>query len=163
MDQQDFKGRALNVQLHKPRPAVARNGVVPQNNSPTKTLFVGNMSFQMTDKDLNDLFKNVNNLLDVRVAIDRATGQPRGFAHADFIDEASATAAKELLEEKEVFGRNLKVNYARPATPRETGGRPSGGRDNGRGDFGGGRRERGGYGGESRGGYGGERRGGSSY
>ncbi|KAK4987894.1 hypothetical protein LTR28_001805, partial [Elasticomyces elasticus] len=53
---------------------------------PTKTLFIGNMSFQMSDKDLNDLFREIRNVLDVRVAIDRRTGQPRGFAHADFID-----------------------------------------------------------------------------
>lgn len=70
------------------------------------------MSFQMSDKDLNDVFKEIRNVLDVRVAIDRRSGQPRGFAHADFIDVDSAKAAKEVLENKTVFGRRLRVDYS---------------------------------------------------
>ena len=51
-------------------------------------------------------------MLDVRVAIDRRSGQPRGFAHADFIDVQSAERAKEHLEKKEVYGRRLKVDFS---------------------------------------------------
>jgi nucleolin len=79
---------------------------------PSKTLFIGNMSFEMSDKDLNDLFRDLRNVLDVRVAIDRRTGQPRGFAHADFVDIASATQAKEALSQKTVYGRQLRVDYS---------------------------------------------------
>lgn len=61
---------------------------------------------------LADLFREVRNVLDVRVAIDRRSGQPRGFAHADFIDEASATKARKLLEQKTVYGRQLRVDYS---------------------------------------------------
>lgn len=51
-------------------------------------------------------------MLDVRVAIDRRSGQPRGFAHADFIDVESAKTAKEVLEKKVVYGRQLRVDYS---------------------------------------------------
>lgn len=51
-------------------------------------------------------------MLDVRVAIDRRSGQPRGFAHADFTDVAAATAAKELLADKVIYGRNLRVDFS---------------------------------------------------
>jgi RNA recognition motif-containing protein len=68
------------------------------------------------------LFREVKNVLDVRVAIDRRSGQPRGFAHADFIDMESAQKAKEMLEQKTVYGRQLRIDYSRePNTdkPRE--------------------------------------------
>ena len=51
-------------------------------------------------------------MLDVRVAIDRRSGQPRGFAHADFTDVDSAVVAKKALEQKSVYGRQLRVDYS---------------------------------------------------
>lgn len=66
-----------------------------------------------------DLFREIRNVLDVRVAIDRRSGQPRGFAHADFIDEASATKAKTMLEEKVVYGRQLRVDYSAQSSQRK--------------------------------------------
>ena len=81
-------------------------------NPPSKTLFIGNMSFEMTDKDLNDLFRDVKNVIDVRVAIDRRTGQPRGFAHADFVDVASAEKGFATLKDKEIYGRRLRIDYS---------------------------------------------------
>lgn len=59
-----------------------------------------------------DLFREIRDVLDVRVAIDRRSGQPRGFAHADFIDVPSAQRAKEFLEKKVVYGRQLRVDYS---------------------------------------------------
>ena len=82
---------------------------------PSRTLFIGNMSYELSDKDLNDLFKTIRNVIDVRVAIDRRTGQPRGFAHADFVDIASAEAAKEILQSKEFYGRQLRVDFSAPS------------------------------------------------
>jgi len=110
LNQQVFEGRRLTVQytVRKERAPRASSG----QNPPTKTLFIGNMSFEMTDKDLNDLFREIKNVIDVRVAIDRRTGQPRGFAHADFIDTASASKALEALETKEIYGRRLRVDYS---------------------------------------------------
>ncbi|KAF2498651.1 RNA-binding domain-containing protein [Lophium mytilinum] len=113
LNQQVFEGRRMNVQYHiqRERPVSTFNSA-RQPNPPTKTLFIGNMSFEMSDKDLNDLFRDIRNVMDVRVAIDRRTGQPRGFAHADFIDVKSAQAAKDILEGKEIYGRNLRVDFS---------------------------------------------------
>lgn len=105
----------------------------------------------MSDADLNALFKNVRNVVDVRVAIDRRTGQPRGFAHAEFTDEESAAAGMEELRGKEVYGRNLRIDYSggglkreafsdRPQRPGYGGGRGGYGNDRGPRDGG-----RGGY------------------
>jgi len=114
---QIFEGRSLVVQFHVSRNNKPRNrDVQRETRPPSETLFIGNMSFEMSDKDLNDLFRDIRNVRDVRVAIDRRTGQPRGFAHADFSDIASATKAKELLQEKVVYGRKLRVDYSNGPT-----------------------------------------------
>lgn len=127
LDMQVFEGRNLVVQFHRIRDNNTKNRDESGNyveNPPSKTLFVGNMSFEMSDKDLNDLFRDIRNVLDVRVAIDRRTGQPRGFAHADFVDVASATRAKAVLSEKIVYGRQLRVDFSK-SIPRRPQGEPS--------------------------------------
>ena len=70
------------------------------------------MSFEMSDRDLNNLFREIKNVIDVRVAIDRRTGQPRGFAHADFVHTKDAEVAMEGLQGKVVCGRPLRVDYS---------------------------------------------------
>jgi nucleolin len=131
---QVFEGRNLVVQFHRAKEnSKTRDGATGSYtaNPPSKTLFIGNMSFEMSDKDLNDLFRDIRNVMDVRVAIDRRTGQPRGFAHADFIDVASATKAKEVLGEKTVYGRQLRVDFSKSGTDSDRGNRSDrGGRDN---------------------------------
>lgn len=106
------------MQFHRPRAPASRrdNSGNYVSNPPSKTLFIGNMSFEMSDKDLNELFRDIRNVMDVRVAIDRRTGQPRGFAHADFIDIASATKAKEALQGKTIYGRQLRVDFGKSGT-----------------------------------------------
>lgn len=81
-------------------------------NPPSRTLFIGNMSFEMTDRDLSNLFRGIRNVVDVRVAIDRRTGQPRGFAHADFVDVKSAMDGMKVLADKETYGRKLRLDYS---------------------------------------------------
>jgi nucleolin len=109
-----FEGRRITVQYAarstSELPVALRND--KPKNPPSKTLFIGNMSFEMTDRDLTNLFRGVRNVIDVRVAIDRRTGQPRGFAHADFIDVKSATEAMQQLIAKEVYGRKLRVDFS---------------------------------------------------
>lgn len=110
---QTFEGRRLAVQRahgQRARQPQSRNEREP--SEPTKTLFIGNMSFDMSDKDLNDLFREVKNVTDVRVAIDRRTGQPRGFAHADFSDVESAITAAKSLRGKLICGRELRVDFS---------------------------------------------------
>ena len=117
---QNFEGRRLSVQYSNPRGSsrnALRSAYSPLRQDrppqpPTKTLFIGNMSFDMSDRDLNNLFREVKNVIDVRVAIDRRTGQPRGFAHADFTDIESAERALEDLRGKMVCGRALRVDFS---------------------------------------------------
>lgn len=115
LDRQVFEGRRLSVQFSVPRATGLRRSTTAPKAPPSRTLFIGNMSFELSDQDLNDLFREIRNVLDVRVAIDRRTGQPRGFAHADFTDIESATAAMKQLEGKELYGRALRVDYSAPS------------------------------------------------
>ena len=105
-DQMMFEGRRMIVNY------MARSTRPDRANPPSKTLFIGNLAFEMSDADLNKLFRDIRNVLDVRVAIDRRTGQPRGFAHADFVDIESAQAGKESLNGKEIYGRRLRVDFS---------------------------------------------------
>ncbi|KAF2278140.1 uncharacterized protein EI97DRAFT_394261 [Westerdykella ornata] len=112
LDMQIFEGRNLVVQFHKPK-LNKRPGREPLSASqPTSTLFIGNIAYEMSDKDLNDLFRDIRNVTDVRVAVDRRTGQPRGFAHADFVDRASAQKAYDQLQGKVYYGRRLKIDFS---------------------------------------------------
>src|SRR5882757_7709915 len=91
-----------------------------------KNLFVGNMSFQTTEADLRALFEPFGQISRVHIATDRETGRARGFAFVEMPNDAEAAKAISGLDGKEVGGRNLKVNEARPksasAGPRGGGG-----------------------------------------
>jgi cold-inducible RNA-binding protein len=110
-----------------------------------KNLFVGNMSFQTTEADLRALFEPFGQISRVHIATDRETGRARGFAFVEMPNDAEAAKAISGLDGKEVGGRNLKVNEARPKSassgPRGGGG---GGFDRDRGGERGGERGRGG-------------------
>jgi len=119
LDMQVFEGRNLVCQFHKAKEQSRDPNKKPYvPNAPSKTIFIGNMSFEMSDKDLNDLFRDVRNVVDVRVAIDRRTGQPRGFAHADFVDVQSATKAREALNGKVIYGRPLRIDFSKSSNER---------------------------------------------
>jgi cold-inducible RNA-binding protein len=106
-----------------------------------KNLFVGNMSFQTTEGELSDLFKAFGQVGRVHLVTDRETGRARGFAFVEMPNDDEATKAIAGLDGKELGGRNLKVNEARPKTSGAGGFRPGGG--SGRSGGGGGRgRER---------------------
>jgi RNA recognition motif-containing protein len=109
-----------------------------------KNLFVGNMSFQTTAADLRALFEPFGQLARVHVATDRETGKARGFGFVEMVNDADAAKAIAALDGKDLGGRNLKVNEARPKS--ESGG-PRGPRS-GPGNSGGG--NRGGGGGRER-------------
>ncbi len=123
-----------------------------------KNLFVGNMSFQTTEADLRALFEPFGQLSRVHIAMDRETGRARGFAFVEMPNDAEAAKAIQGLDGKDLGGRNIKVNEARP---KEAGGGGGGSRGPGgpRGNSGGGGNggPRGGGGGNSRGGGGREK------
>jgi RNA recognition motif-containing protein len=90
-----------------------------------KNLFVGNMSFQTTESDLRALFEPFGQITRVHIATDRETGRARGFAFVEMVNDEEAAKAIAALDGKEVDGRNLKVNEARPKAERSG---PRGGR-----------------------------------
>jgi cold-inducible RNA-binding protein len=77
-------------------------------------LFVGNLSFDTTENDLQDLFEEYGSVAEVSLVTDRMTGRSRGFAFVTFSNAAEGQAAITALEGKEFRGRNLTVNEARP-------------------------------------------------
>jgi len=108
----------------------------------SKKLYVGNLAFQTTSQDLQELFAQAGTVESASVIEDRDTGQSKGFAFVEMSTEEEAASAIDQFNGKELAGRMLKVNEARPRENRGGGG--------GRG-FGGNR----GGGGGSRGGFGG--------
>ncbi len=104
-----------------------------------KNLFVGNMSFQTSETQLQELFKSFGQVTRVHVAMDRETGRARGFAFVEMPNDDEAAKAIAGLDGKEVNGRNLKVNEARPkpagSGPRSSSGPGGGAGGRGRGGF----------------------------
>jgi cold-inducible RNA-binding protein len=111
-----------------------------------KNLFVGNLSFQTTESDLRALFEPFGQITRVHMAMDRETGRARGFGFVEMANDDEAKKAITALDGKELGGRNVKVNEARP---KEKSGPPSG---NNRGGNSGGGRGRGGFSNEDYGG-----------
>ena len=104
-------------------------------------LFVGNLSFDTTENDLNDAFAAHGTVTETNLMMDRTTGRPRGFAFVTMSTVEEAQKATEALNGSQLGGRALTVNAAKPREERSGGG-------------GGGRRSFGGGGG----GYSGQRR-----
>ena len=102
-------------------------------------LFVGNLSFNSTENDLNDAFAAFGTVTETNLMMDRETGRPRGFGFVTMSSAEEANKAIEALNGKEVDGRALTVNVAKPREERAGGG--------GRREYGG---SSGGYGGRSR-------------
>ena len=113
-------------------------------------LYVGNLSFQTTSQELQELFAQAGTVESASVVEDRDTGRSRGFAFVEMSTKEEAASAIEQLNGKEVGGRALKVNEAKPRENRGGGGRGFGGNRGGYGS----NRNGGGRGGNN---YGGNR------
>ena len=103
-------------------------------------LFVGNLSFNTTEGDLLEAFKAAGNVVRCEIVMDRFTNKSRGFAFVEMGSQEEANKAIAELNGKEIDGRALRVNEARPREERPRG--DFGGGGGGGGDFGGGRGER---------------------
>jgi len=117
-------------------------------------LFVGNLSFNTTENDLQDAFAAHGTVLEANLMTDRDSGRPRGFAFVTMSTEEEAQKAMNALNGASLDGRNLTVNVARPREERSGGGGGGRGYGGGRGGGGGGRGGGGGGRGGQRG-YGG--------
>jgi len=105
-------------------------------------LFVGNLSFNVTENDLQDAFAAHGSVVETNLMMDRMTGRPRGFAFVTMSTAEEAQKAIDALNGHQMDGRALTVNIARPREERPAGGGGGGG--------GGGRRDYGGGGGGGR-------------
>ena len=81
-------------------------------------LYVGNLSFETTENDLQDLFEQHGKVGEVALMMDRMTGKSRGFAFVTMNEKAEAEAAISALNGKELNGRTLSVSEARPREER---------------------------------------------
>jgi len=105
-----------------------------------KSLYVGNLSFRITNEDLHAAFSEYGQVGRTQIVIDRDTGQSRGFAFFEMVVDAEAQKAMDALNGADFDGRAMTVNEARPREPRSggfgnsaaarfgSGGRPGGGR-----------------------------------
>ena len=85
-------------------------------------LFVGNLSFNTTENDLQDMFAAHGNVTETNLMMDRTTGRPRGFGFVTMSSDEEAQAAMGALNGQSVDGRALTVNVARPREERSSGG-----------------------------------------
>jgi len=109
-----------------------------------KKIYIGNLSFNVDDQGLADLFAQYGTVESARIVMDRDSGRSKGFAFVEMSTEDAANAAIQALNGNEFSGRALNVSEAKPMAPRENRGGGGGG---GRSNFGGGS---GGGGGRSR-------------
>ena len=97
-------------------------------------IYVGNLSYEVTEQDLQEAFETFGEITSVRIIKDKYSGRSKGFGFVEMSKKEDAESAINKLNDKDLKGRKLNVNEARP--------RSSGGRQGGRGQ-GGGRRDRG--------------------
>ena len=98
------------------------------------SIYIGNLSFDATEEDLNEVFAEYGTVKRVQLPTDRETGRKRGFGFVEMSSDEEEAAAIEALDGAEWMGRDIRVNKARPREPRGGGG-----------SFGGGGGRRGGY------------------
>ncbi len=87
-------------------------------------IFVGNMSFSITEESLRALFEEHGEVTSANIITSRETGRPRGFGFVEMSNDEEAKAAMSALDGKDVDGRALKANEARPKTDRGGSGGP---------------------------------------
>ncbi len=115
-----------------------------------KKLYVGNLTYNVNESDLEALFSQFGSVQSAQIIVDRDTNRSKGFGFVEMGSDAEAQAAIQALDGRDHDGRNLTVNEAKPREPRSGGGGGyGGGRGGGGGGYGGGG---GGYGGGGGGG-----------
>jgi len=105
LDGSEHMGRRIKVNRSSEKPPPRRTAGDPN------TVFVGNLSYQTTEDDLRDFFKQCGEVKDVRLAKDHMDGRPKGFAHVEFMSSEDVTSALKLSGES-LNGRDVKVDYA---------------------------------------------------
>lgn len=100
------------------------------------SIYVGNLSYKVTEEDLNTVFSEYGTVKRVQLPVDRETGRLRGFGFVEMSSDAEEAAAIEALDGAEWMGRDIKVNKAKPREDkRQSGGGSWGGGNNGRNNY----------------------------
>ena len=86
------------------------------------SIYVGNLSYQVTEEDIVNVFSEYGTVKRVQLPVDRETGRMRGFGFVEMSSDDEETAAIEALDGAEWMGRDLKVNKAKPREERPAGG-----------------------------------------
>ena len=81
-------------------------------------IYCGNIAYTTTEDDLRDLFAQYGEVSAVRVITDRDTGRSKGFGFVEMVDDGQAKEAIEALDGKDLMGRDVRINEARPREPR---------------------------------------------
>ena len=84
------------------------------------SIYVGNLSYEVTQEDLNAAFAEYGSVKQVQLPTDRETGRMRGFGFVEMASDAEETAAIDALDGAEWMGRSLKVNKAKPREDRSS-------------------------------------------
>ncbi|CAI9556205.1 unnamed protein product [Staurois parvus] len=162
----EIEGRTIRLEYCQSGGSQGGNGVAFLGSNQSKTLFVKGLSEDTTEETLKEAF---DGSINARIVTDRDTGASKGFGFVDFSTAEDAKAAKEAMEDGEIDGSKVTLDFAKPKGEGQRGGRGGfGGRGGGRGGFGGRGGGRGGFGGRGggRGGFGGRgggRRGGGGF
>ncbi|KAJ7537573.1 hypothetical protein O6H91_11G012300 [Diphasiastrum complanatum] len=125
LDGSDMGGRFLKIDLCKIKPQDRSKKETQPRAPPSKhegcqSAYIGNLAWDITENDLRSFFKNCN-IDSIRLAVNKETGEFRGFGHVDFADDESLEAAMKL-DQHEVLGRPLKIAYAVPKRTQREGG-----------------------------------------
>ncbi|KAH7034898.1 uncharacterized protein B0I36DRAFT_317187 [Microdochium trichocladiopsis] len=118
-NQSFWHGRRILVQPRRQTEEQRAKPAGRPESTPSNYLYIGNIPYETSDADLNALFNELEGLTAVRVAIDRNTGWPRGFAHADFESVEAATAAMEKINTRQMGARVLRADYTTQNTPKK--------------------------------------------
>ena len=107
--------------------AVKRSQVKGSRNM-SSNLYVGNLPFDVSEAELQELFVSQGEVVSAKVVMDRETGRPRGFGFVEMAQAEDAQKAIQNLDGRDFKGRNLKVNMAQPREDRSRDGGGNGGR-----------------------------------
>jgi RNA recognition motif-containing protein len=97
----------------------------------TKRLYVGNLSYNVSEQELRTVFGEIGTVTDAKVVMDRDTGRPRGFAFVEMETAEAARSAIESLDGRDLAGRTMNVKEAQERASRPQGGGFGGGRGGG--------------------------------
>jgi RNA recognition motif-containing protein len=84
-----------------------------------KKIYIGNLSYNMSEESLTDLFSSYGTVESTRIVTDRDTGRSKGFAFVEMGSDSEAATAIQKLNGQDVNGRNINVSEAKPMAPRE--------------------------------------------